>query len=166
MIKRRVTRAAFLPTASTIALAAFCISTANAQDAANAPATQVESVTVTGSRLSSSFAAPTPVTAINTDQLAQVTSNNISEALVQLPSLVGSLNTTNAGSGSPSAGTNGDLTLNGPVSAPVTGIVSLTAGGADGLLTNQAAISGGSVTLTANRIDLQTGSTVNAGPGD
>src|SRR5581483_5672365 len=41
----------------------------------------------------------------------------------------------------------------------------LTAGGTDSTFTNQSGVTGGSVTVSADRIDLQAGSTVTAGSG-
>jgi hypothetical protein len=58
----------------------------------------------------------------------------------------------------------GNLTVSQNVAAGAAS-VALTAGGADSLLTNSAAVTGNAATLTADRIDLQGGSTVNAGAG-
>ncbi|MFL5339601.1 MAG: hypothetical protein ACJ8F7_05475 [Gemmataceae bacterium] len=62
------------------------------------------------------------------------------------------------GSGNVNIANNSDLTITGPISTAATASVTLSAGGAEGLLTLQSAITSGSVTLTANRMDLSAGS--------
>ena len=93
---------------------------AAAADAPAGPTTAVapkepdalQEIVITGSRLPASFRAPTPVTTYSADQLAQVSPNDIATALAQAPALSDSILSSQAGSVSGAAGTNGQSLLN------------------------------------------------------
>ncbi|HEY4276173.1 MAG TPA: TonB-dependent receptor [Rhizomicrobium sp.] len=72
----------WLTTASALALI-ICNGPASAQDAAD----NVEQVVVTGSRLQGGFTAPTPVTAVGTEQIQDRAPTTISDVVNQLPVL-------------------------------------------------------------------------------
>jgi outer membrane receptor protein involved in Fe transport len=108
---------------STVALVAFTLASAapcfagDEEAGPGKPATSqdaeaVQEVVVTGSRLTSKFASPTPVTSISADRLAQVAPNDIATALAQAPALSDSILGSQAGSVSGAAGTNGQSLLN------------------------------------------------------
>jgi outer membrane receptor protein involved in Fe transport len=78
----------------------------------NAQGDLLKEVVVTGSRLSQSFVAPTPITALSAGQLALKSPNDMAAALAQTPSLSSSLLSGEGGSGSGSQGTNGQSLLN------------------------------------------------------
>src|SRR5258708_3972518 len=93
---------------STAVLAMLVAAPAMAQQAAE----QVESVTVSSSRIQSlGFDAPTPTTVINADTLIKQANANVFTTITQLPSLQGSTGT-NVGNGGSSNGVNGLSTLN------------------------------------------------------
>ena len=71
--------------------------------AAEPPATVTELV-VTGSRLKTGFAEPTPVTVVSAQQLTLAAPNSAGEALAQLPAFMGSQTTSNLGAVSSSLG--------------------------------------------------------------
>ena len=71
-------------TASAVAMLAA--SAASAQTAATAAGTSVEAVVVTGSRLTSGFTAPTPVSVVGAQQLEQRAITSVGEAVQELPS--------------------------------------------------------------------------------
>lgn len=71
----------------------------------------LKEVVVTGSRLSQSFAAPTPITSLSGSQLALKSPNDIAAALAQTPSLTTSLLSGEGGSATGSQGTNGQSLL-------------------------------------------------------
>jgi iron complex outermembrane receptor protein len=78
--------ATLLCTASLIAL------TNSAHAQAAAANEQVESVTVTGTLISNSANAPTPVTVVSTEQIQATTPDNLQNALAKLPAFLGSSN--------------------------------------------------------------------------
>ena len=99
-----------LSAASTLVLAAFSVTAAQAQEDSAAP---VEQVVVTGTLLSSKgFTAPTPVTAVSAAEILKSAPNSVADAINQLPQLSGSLITSSAGAVSASAATNGENLLN------------------------------------------------------
>lgn len=71
----------------------------------------LKEVVVTGSRLSQSFAAPTPITSLSAGQLALKSPNDIAAALAQTPSLSSSELSGEGGTASGSQGTNGQSLL-------------------------------------------------------
>jgi iron complex outermembrane receptor protein len=71
----------------------------------------VEEVIVTGSRLTTGFDTPTPVTMVAVEDLRSAAPNDIGESLTQLPSLANSVVNTNSGSGSANSQTNGQSLL-------------------------------------------------------
>lgn len=79
---------------------------------ANGVPPAVQEVVVTGSRLGASFAAPTPVTSVSSDQLTQVSPNDVATALAQVPALNDSSLTTQPNGASAASGTNGQSLLN------------------------------------------------------
>jgi outer membrane receptor protein involved in Fe transport len=102
-----------------LTLAAPCVTLAAGADApgpstpAGAPEPDLlQEVVVTGSRLPASFRAPTPVTTYSAEQLALVSPNDIATALAQTPALSDSILSSQAGSVSGAAGTNGQSLLN------------------------------------------------------
>lgn len=81
---------------------------ANSQDANGAKSTEV--VTVTGSRLTTGFVTPTPVTAVSAQSLSEAAPNSVAEGLQQLPELsLSSLTTTPI---TAATGQNGQALLN------------------------------------------------------
>jgi iron complex outermembrane receptor protein len=106
--------------ALTLAVAAPCFAAASGADAQagpSSPATPqqpdaLQEIVVTGTRLAAGFRSPTPVTAYSADQLAQVSPNDIATALAQTPALSDSILSSQAGSVSGAAGTNGQSLLN------------------------------------------------------
>jgi outer membrane receptor protein involved in Fe transport len=72
----------------------------------------LQEVVVTGSRLAAGFSAPTPVTSVSADQLAQISPDDVATALAQAPALSDSILSSQAGSASGAAGTNGQSLLN------------------------------------------------------
>jgi len=76
-----------------------------------ASADVLKEVVVTGSRLSQSFVAPTPITSLSAGQLALKSPNDIAAALSQTPSLSSSLLSGEGGTASGSQGTNGQSLL-------------------------------------------------------
>lgn len=89
-----INAAAWLAGASLLALA----SAGHAQTAATTEAAPLESldeVIVTGSRIArAGYSAPTPVTVMNTDELAKKAPSNLPDALNQLPQFAGSISQT------------------------------------------------------------------------
>lgn len=85
-----------------------------AQTAAESGTNQraLEEVVVTGTRLTSGFNTPTPVTAIGAQELMDVAPNNIADALQELPALANSTPNSAGGTGSGNSGTNGQSILN------------------------------------------------------
>ena len=89
-------------------------------DAATVPGTaakaleseSLQEVVITGTRLAPGFAAPTPLTMLSSEQLLQVSPNDIATALAQAPALGDTILGSNAGSASGAAGTNGQSLLN------------------------------------------------------
>lgn len=71
----------------------------------------LKEVVVTGSRLSESFVAPTPITSLSSTQLALKSPDDIAAALAQTPSLSSSLLSGEGGTASGSQGTNGQSLL-------------------------------------------------------
>lgn len=83
-------KAVLLGVASSIAMISV---PAVAQDTGSTEASTGDSIVVTGSRIArSGYDAPTPVTAISTDDLVAKAPNSLSEALNQLPSFADSVN--------------------------------------------------------------------------
>src|SRR4051812_23511464 len=80
---------------SSLAVSMGLASAASAQDAQDAPpappaaADAQPSIVVTGSRIATGFNAPTPVTVIGAERLAERASANIGEALNELPAFRG-----------------------------------------------------------------------------
>ena len=72
----------------------------------------LEEIVVTGTRLGPGAKVPTPVTSVSADQLALVSPNDIATGLAQAPALGDSILSTQAGSVSGAAGTNGQSLLN------------------------------------------------------
>jgi iron complex outermembrane receptor protein len=102
-------RTRFLSTVSAIAfVAAMTAATAARAQSADS---DIETVTVTGTRLSAGFTAPTPVTSVTAAELTAVTPANIAEAIADLPAFKNSANTNRTTGGSPN-GTNGQSLLN------------------------------------------------------
>src|SRR5689334_16006526 len=73
---------------------------------------ELQEVVITGSRLATGFATPTPVTMVAAEDLQAAAPNNIGESLAQLPSLAGSVQNTTSGQGSGNSQTNGQNLLN------------------------------------------------------
>ncbi|MEJ1969164.1 MAG: TonB-dependent receptor [Rhizomicrobium sp.] len=95
--------------AASVAVLAFSGFGAYADDA---PPPDVETVTVTGSRLSGSgFETPTPVTIVSADALKNAAPANLADALNQLPQFSGSTFATTGGGGNASAQANGQNLL-------------------------------------------------------
>ncbi|MGH7105181.1 MAG: TonB-dependent receptor domain-containing protein [Acetobacteraceae bacterium] len=86
-------------------------SQAAADGASGAQGDVLKEVVVTGSRLSQSFVAPTPITSLSSAQLALKSPNDIAAALAQTPSLSSTVLSGEGGSGSGSEGTNGQSLL-------------------------------------------------------
>ncbi len=87
-----------------------------AAQSANAPAAntadeELGEVVITGSRLATGFDMPTPVAIYQSEELAKAAPNNLSEALGQLPQLLGSTQGSTSGAGSGNSGTNGQSLL-------------------------------------------------------
>jgi iron complex outermembrane receptor protein len=111
-----------LPTAVALVSAATAAQAQTTNDATSArppesapyhPALDVlEEIVVTGTRLAAGARVPTPVTTISADQLTQVSPNDIATALAQAPALGDSILSSQAGSVSGAAGTNGQSLLN------------------------------------------------------
>lgn len=99
--------------AALIALAVSITNTSLAQSAigSGTDGQAVEEVVVTGSRLTSGFNTPTPVTSIDAQDLMDVAPNNMADALQELPKLAGSMQNTAGLSGSATGGTNGQSIL-------------------------------------------------------
>lgn len=103
-----------------LALVAPCFVEASAADAEVGPsapaasqgADALQEVVVTGTRLTTKFSAPTPVTSVTADQLLLVSPNDIAMALSQAPALSDTILGSQAGSASGAAGTNGQSLLN------------------------------------------------------
>jgi len=91
-----------------VALVALaCTAPAYAQDNAEAQAANTQDIVITGSRIvSPNFSAPTPVQAIDMEQIAANAQPNIFTTVAQLPSLQGSTGVT-VGNNSTSSGTQG-----------------------------------------------------------
>lgn len=98
-------------------------SAAQAQTASDGPAAEIpvvapaavetpQEVVVTGSRLTSGFQAPTPVTALSAENIAAAQPENIASALSQLPSLATTQLSTTTDPGSQQGGVNGQTLLN------------------------------------------------------
>ncbi len=66
-----------------------------------------EQVVVTGSRIQTGFATPTPVTVSTSDQLKEAAPLNVADALNQLPEFSGSTFATQGGGGNVTGQTNG-----------------------------------------------------------
>jgi outer membrane receptor protein involved in Fe transport len=71
-----------------------------------------QEIVVTGTRLAAGFSAPTPVTSVSAEQLAQISPNDVATALAQAPALSDTILSSQAGSASGAAGTNGQSLLN------------------------------------------------------
>ncbi len=98
--------------ALTAALATPCFAQSSTATADTSPEDiALEEVVVTGSRLASGFATPTPVTMVAAEDLVAAVPNNMGEALAQLPSLAGSIQNTTSGQGSGNSQTNGQNLL-------------------------------------------------------
>lgn len=95
--------------ALTAALTTFCFAQSSTAMAANDEV--LSEVVVTGSRLTTGFDTPTPVTMVAADELVAAVPNNMGEALAQLPSLAGSISNTTSGQGSANSQTNGQNLL-------------------------------------------------------
>ncbi len=80
--------------------------------AANAADEVLDEVVVTGSRLATGFATPTPVTVVEAEELAAAVPNNMGESLAQLPALAGSVQGSTSGQGSGNSQVNGQNLLN------------------------------------------------------
>lgn len=72
----------------------------------------VNDIVVTGSRLATGFAMPTPVTILSGEDLQKTSASSLAESLRQIPSLSNSPLATNSASGSAIAQTNGQSLLN------------------------------------------------------
>ena len=84
-----------------------CTAPVYAQDTAESEAASTQDIVITGSRIvSPNFSAPTPVQAIDTEQIAANAQPNIFTTIAQLPSLQGSTGVT-VGNNSTSSGTQG-----------------------------------------------------------
>jgi iron complex outermembrane receptor protein len=103
---------------SGLAFIALAGISANGCFAQSSPATtaaeepSLDEVVVTGSRLATGFATPTPVTVVAAEELSAAVPNNIGEALSQLPSLAGSVQNSTSGQGSGNSQVNGQNLLN------------------------------------------------------
>jgi outer membrane receptor protein involved in Fe transport len=73
---------------------------------------QGREIVVTGSRLASGFAMPTPVTVVSSEDLQKTAPNSIAESLRQIPALSNSVLSTNSGTASGVSQTNGQSLLN------------------------------------------------------
>lgn len=73
---------------------------------------QASEIVVTGSRLATGFAMPTPVAVISAEDLQKTAPNSIAESLRQIPSLSNSVLSTNSGTASGVSQTNGQSLLN------------------------------------------------------
>src|SRR3954466_5398558 len=99
MNTRKVNKLALLCAASVVALTAG----ARAQQQAN----NVESVTVTGSRVISDITmSPTPLTVVTADQLQATTPTNIPDGLIKLPDFIGGSTPRSQGNGATNNGGN------------------------------------------------------------
>lgn len=88
--------------------------TAPAQDNAvvpAAPSAPPAEIVVTGSRLPSTFATPTPVTVLSAQDLLRTAPTGLDQALNQVPALAGSTIAQNSGSTTTTSGTNGQSLL-------------------------------------------------------
>lgn len=70
------------------------------------------SIVVTGSRLATGFAMPTPITVLSSEELRLASASSLAESLRQVPALSNSSLSTNSGSGSAIGQTNGQSLLN------------------------------------------------------
>src|SRR5215469_11471420 len=97
-------RAVKLQGAAVIALNVLSVSAAWAQAQEAAP---VEQIIVPSSRITAAgFTAPTPTTVLSADDIAKQAESNVFNAIVELPSLMGSTGTSTGNHGT-SGGTNG-----------------------------------------------------------
>ena len=111
-----------LPTAVALVSAATAVQAQTTNDTSgprppeSAPASPTldlsEEIVVTGTRLGPGAKVPTPVTMVSADQLALVSPNDIATGLAQAPALSDSILSSQAGSVSGAAGTNGQSLLN------------------------------------------------------
>ena len=84
-------------------LLALSAGAAHAQTAASTAPVAVAEVVVTGTRLTSGFQTPTPVTVLTAEQMAASAPNNLADATQHLPAFKGSANTTRRQGGSPNS---------------------------------------------------------------